>query len=232
MHSRCSFLLAGVALGLSACASSENWERLPAGPSAYGTIPASVPSVRPEYRINPQDTLNITVFREPDMSLQDAPVETGGSMVLPLIGRIQVSGKTTAALAEEIEQRLGARYLVDPQVSVIVVESRAQNVTVDGAVGVPGVYGLQGDTTLLQAVALARGATRVATFDKVAVFRSIDGQRQGALFDLGAIRAGDAADPILQSGDYVVVGTSSIKSIGYDLLGLAPAAGLFVPLVQ
>lgn len=225
------FLLSSVTLG--GCVSSESWKGLPAGQAAYQTIPATNPIVgRPEYRINPQDRLTITVFREPDMSVEEAPVETGGTMVLPLIGRIRAAGKTTASFAGEIQSLLGTKYLVDPRVSVIVAESKAQNVTVDGAVGIPGVYGLQGDTTLLQSIALARGATRTATFDKVAVFRTIDGRRYGALFNIADIRAGQAEDPILQSGDYVVVGTSGIKALGYDLLSLAPAAALFIPLLN
>lgn len=231
MKARSLLLLTATMLG--GCVSSENWKDLPAGQAAYQTIPATNPiDTRPEYRINPQDKLTITVFREPDMSVEEAPVETGGTLVLPLIGRVKAAGKTTAALASEIQAQLGARYLVDPRVSVIVAESKAQSVTVDGAVGIPGVYGLQGDTTLLQAIALARGATRTATFDKVAVFRTIDGKRYGALFNMADIRAGQAEDPILQSGDYVVVGTSGIKALGYDLLSLAPAAALFVPLVR
>lgn len=231
MKARSLLLLTATMLG--GCVSSENWKYLPAGQAAYQTIPATNPiDTRPEYRINPQDKLTITVFREPDMSVEEAPVETGGTLVLPLIGRVKAAGKTTAALASEIQAQLGARYLVDPRVSVIVAESKAQSVTVDGAVGIPGVYGLQGDTTLLQAIALARGATRTATFDKVAVFRTIDGKRYGALFNMADIRAGQAEDPILQSGDYVVVGTSGIKALGYDLLSLAPAAALFVPLVR
>ncbi|WP_380787433.1 polysaccharide biosynthesis/export family protein [Sphingomonas sp. R86521] len=231
MPARFAFLL--LTTTLSACVSSEKWEGLPAGQDAYQTIPATRPAgSRPEYRINVQDTLNITVFREPDMSVEAAPVETGGTLVLPLIGRVVAAGKTTEELSKEIQSVLASRYLVDPRVSVIVMESRAQNVTVDGAVNTPGVYGLQGDTTLLQAIALARGATRTATFDKVAIFRHIDGKRYGALFDMGEIRAGRLEDPILQSGDYVVVGTSGAKALGYDLLTLAPAAGLFVQLLN
>lgn len=236
MKARFLFLLSGVTManiGLGACVSSDKWEGLPAGQAAYQTIPATRPAgTRPEYRINIQDTLSITVFREPDMSVEEAPVESGGTLVLPLIGRVVAAGRTTEELSQDIQTRLGTRYLVDPQVSVIVKESRAQNVTVDGAVNTPGVYGLQGDTTLLQAVALAKGATRTATFDKVAVFRNIDGKRYGALFNMADIRAGRAENPILQSGDYVVVGTSGIKALGYDLLSLAPAAALFVPLVR
>lgn len=228
----CCFILAS-SLMLSACVASEDWKALPSGPAAYQVVPAADPvEARPEYRINPQDKLTITVFREPDMSVEEAPVETGGTMVLPLIGRVRAAGLTTMAFANQIQSQLAARYLVNPRVSVIVAESKAQSVTVDGAVGIPGVYGLQGDTTLLQAVALARGAQRTATFDKVAIFRTIDGKRTGALFNMGEIRAGRADDPVLRSGDYVVVGTSSIKALGYDLLSLAPAAGLFVPLVR
>ncbi len=230
---KAGYFLVVSSLALTACVSSEDWKSLPTGEAAYRTIPASVPlDARPEYRINPQDKLNITVFREPDMSVKEAPVETGGTLVLPLIGRVRAAGQTTTQLANEIQSLLGAKYLVDPRVSVIVAESLAQSVTVDGAVGIPGSYGLQGDTTLLQAIALARGATKIATFDKVAVFRTVNGQRQGALFNLGDMRSGLAADPVLQSGDYVVVGTSSIKSISYDLLSLAPAAALFIPLVR
>ncbi len=236
MTARFFLLLSGVTLSssaLGACVSSEKWENLPAGPAAYQTIPATRPtSSRPEYRINVQDTLNVTVFREPDMSVEEAPVETGGTLLMPLIGRVVAAGRTTQELARDIEEKLGARYLVDPRVSVIVMESRAQNITVDGAVNTPGVYGLQGDTTLLQAIALAKGATRVANIDKVAVFRNIAGTRHGALFNMAEIRVGQAEDPVLQSGDYVIVGTSGIKAFGYDLLSLAPAAGLFVPLVN
>lgn len=231
MKARSLLLLSSVLLG--ACVRSDNWPTLPAGEAAYQVIPASLPTgTRPAYRINVQDKLTITVFREPAMSVEEAPVETGGTMILPLIGRVTAAGRTTEDLARDIQARLASRYLVDPRVSVIVTESRAQNVTVDGAVNTPGVYGLQGDTTLLQAVALARGVTRTAQFDKVAVFRHIDGKRYGALFNMAQIRAGEMEDPILQSGDYVVVGTSGIKSLGYDLLSLAPAAGLFVPLVN
>lgn len=230
---KAGYLLVLSCLPLGACVSSEDWKALPKGEAAYQVIPAIVPvDARPEYRINPQDKLTITVFREPDMSVEKAPVETGGTLVLPLIGRVRAAGQTTTELANEIQSRLGARYLVDPRVSVIIAESLAQSVTVDGAVGIPGSYGLQGDTTLLQAIALARGATKIATFDKVAVFRTINGVRHGALFNLGDMRSGNSPDPVLQSGDYVVVGTSSIKSVGYDLLSLAPAAALFIPLVR
>ena len=102
MKARFLFLLSSIPL--SAGVSSENWKGLPAGQSAYETIPATRPAgSRPEYRINVQDTLTISVFREPDMSVKEAPVETGGTLVLPLIGRIMAAGKTTEQFAKEIQ---------------------------------------------------------------------------------------------------------------------------------
>lgn len=211
--------------------SSSDWD-LPAGEEAYATIPQTVASGdREEYRLNSQDKLTITVFREPDLSVVEAPVETSGGLVLPLIGRVQASGRTTTELAAEIESRLGG-YLVQPRVSVIVAESQSLNVTVDGAVGEAGVYEMKGDTTLLQSIAMAKGASRLADLDRVAVFRTISGQRHGAIFDVSAIQAGKSADPVLKHGDYVVVGASNIKAIWYDVLAVVPSFALFVPLVN
>ncbi|MDZ7283009.1 polysaccharide export protein [Sphingomonas sanguinis] len=233
MKARSLSLLLTISMLSSACSTvpTSRWN-LPSGQQAYTVIPEQAAAHPPEYRINPQDKLTITVFREPDLSVQEAPVESGGGMVLPLIGRIQAAGQTTTELSNNIATQLRTRYLVNPTVSVIVASSRSQNVTVDGAVTEAGVYELQGNTTLLQSIAMAKGATRVAELDRVAVFRTIDGKRNGAIFDVNAIRAGDQPDLPLQNGDYVVVGASNIKALWYDVLGVLPAFALFVPLVR
>jgi polysaccharide export outer membrane protein len=219
---------------VSGCTSttSSRW-KLPEGQQAYAVIPDEAHAFRPpEYRISPRDKLTIAVFREPELSVQEAPVEPSGGLVLPLIGRVQAAGRTTSELSGDIARMLRDHYLVNPTVSVIVAESKAQNVTVDGAVTEAGVYELQGRTTLSQSIAMAKGATRVAQLDRVAVFRTIDGKRNGAVFDVEAIRAGEAPDLVLQSGDYVVVSASGSKALWYDILGVLPAFGLFVPLVN
>lgn len=207
------------------------WD-MAAGKQAYAVVPSAPnASDRPEYRLNPQDKLTISVFREPDLSVVEAPVETSGGMVLPLIGRVQAAGRTSSELAHDIEGRL-ARYLVDPKVSVIIAASKSLNITVDGAVTEAGVYEMQGETTLLQSIAMAKGASRISDLSRVAVFRTINGQRNGAVFDVRAIQAGSAPDLVLQNGDYIVVGGSNIKAIGYDVLSVLPAFALFVPLVR
>lgn len=225
-------LLPAAAMCLSGCVASERFD-LPQGAQAYQIIPPQrVESEQPEYRINPLDSLTISVFREPDLNVSEAPVESGGGLVLPLIGRIQAAGRTTTELAGAIEAQLARSGLRQPRVSVIIANTGSQNVTVDGAVQQSGVYPLQGTTTLLQSIAMARGATRTAELDRVVIFRTIDGQRTGALFDAAAIREGRAPDPYIRSGDYVIVGTSSIRAFYYDALTVLPAFGLFVPLVQ
>src|SRR3546814_5911312 len=88
------------------------------------------------------------------------PVDASGNILFPLSGQVSVSGKTSTELSNAIAERLGERYLVDPQVSTIVSTSASQNVTVEGAVNKPGVFPLQGPTTLLQAMALSEGPTQ------------------------------------------------------------------------
>lgn len=231
IHFRHSSLIL-VVLVLAGCARSESFA-IPLGQNAYDVIPARLAyETQPDYVINPQDELTITVFREPDLSVTEAPVEAGGGLVLPLIGRVQAAGQTSVQLANEIESRLRARDLLQPYVSVIIASTNSQNVTVDGAVTQPGVFELQGRMTLLQTIALARGANRVADLDRVAIFRTIDGERNGALFDVMAIREGRAPDPYILSGDYVIVGSSAIRSAYYDALSIIPSFGLFVPLLN
>lgn len=232
MKVRSFILLTMVAVLIGGCSisSSSSWN-MPAGPEAYGVIPPASLGERPEYRLSPQDKLTISVFREPDLSVVEAPIEISGGMVLPLIGHVEAAGKTSSELASEIERRLGS-YLVRPQVSVIVASSESLNVTVDGAVQEAGVYQMKGQTTLLQSIAMAKGASRVADLDRVAVFRTIDGKRNGAIFDVRMIQAGTAEDLVLQNGDYVMVGASNIKAVWYDVLSVLPAFALFVPLVR
>lgn len=181
-----------------------------------------------DYRIGEQDLLNVRVFQVEDLSFPEMRVDSSGTIDLPLIGSVQAVGRTPSELAEDIRTRLASRYLQDPQVTVRVVEAASQKVTVDGAVTEPGVYQMKGRTTLLQAVAMAKGATRISNKRSVAVFRTLNGQRMVALFDLAAIQNGQAADPVLQGDDIVVVDTSRLNSAIQDALAVLPSVAAFV----
>lgn len=182
-----------------------------------------------EYRIGVGDKINVRVFQVPDLSFDDLIIDTSGNVQMPLIGTVAGSGRTPAEMAADIAERLSAQYLRDPQVTVTVTEAASQKITIDGAVTRPGVYEMRGSTSLLQAVAMAEGPTRLADLSKVAVFRTIEGRRSVALFDLAAIRQGRAEDPRVLGDDVVVVDISRLNSALREILGAVPALAIFRP---
>lgn len=220
-------IVAALALLASACGDPRSV--LPSGQRAYEIIPEGDVLQARDYVIGPLDELRITVFREPELSVELAAVDSDGLVQFPLIGLVPAAGLTSAQLSRAIEARLAERYLVDPKVTVAVATSSRRRVTVDGAVGTPGVYEMPGRISLIDAVALARGMSPVARSTQVAIVRRVGGQRVGGVFDLGRIRAGMDPDPEVIAGDQIIVGTSAIKSAYRDLLMAAPLLGVLRP---
>lgn len=179
------------------------------------------------YRIGPADKLSLRVFQVADLSFEEIFVDSAGNLQLPLLGSVRAAGLTPAELSSEIERRLGERYLRNPQVVVTVAEAASQKITVDGAVTKPGVYEMRGRTTLMQAVAMAEGPTKIAALDSVAVFRTVDGRRMVALFDLRAIRRGQAPDPVVMGDDVIVVDTSRLNANIREVLQALPGLAVF-----
>jgi polysaccharide export outer membrane protein len=203
---------------------------LSTGPTAYqvtGTAEAGAPQT--EYRIATADVLNVNVLYEPDVSVQSARVDSNGDIQVPMIGAVHAVGRTATELSQMIQQQLGARYLRNPIVTVSVTDFSRQRVAIEGQVEHPGVYDIPHDTSLLDAVALAQGPTRTAALNQVIVFRTINGQRMGAVFDLRRIRYGYDKDPLILAGDTVVVGYSEVKGVYRDFLSAAPALSVFRP---
>jgi polysaccharide export outer membrane protein len=165
-----------------------------------------------DYRIGPLDLLEITVFQVEDLSRR-VRVNSSGQISLPLIGAVRAGGRTVAELERDIAAALAEHYLRDPQVTVFVEEFTSQRVTVEGAVRKPGIFPITGRTTLLQAIALSEGFSDLADEETVVVFRTIEGKRMAALFDVRAIRAGAAEDPVLYGDDIVVVERSGPRSL-------------------
>jgi polysaccharide export outer membrane protein len=187
----------------------------------------TVTTTATEYRIGVGDKLDVRVFQVEDLSFEELVVDTSGNINLPLIGAVRSAGRTAGEMSTDIATRLAAQYLRDPQVTVTVKEAASQKITVDGAVTKPGVYEMRGSTSLLQAVAMAEGPTRVADLTKVAVFRSIDGRRSVAVFDLIAIRQGRASDPQVFGDDVIVVDTSQLSSALREAIAAIPAFAAF-----
>lgn len=183
-----------------------------------------------EYRVGPMDTLDVSVYQAPDVS-RIVQVDAAGQIGMPIIGAVPVAGKTVNEIRDELTVRLKARYLRSPEVTVSVKEFASQKVTVDGSVGQPGVYPLIGKTTLIQAVAMARGLNREANEKKVAVFRTVNNQRMVAVFDLNEIRTGKMADPQIFANDVVFVDRSGGKTLWRDVISAVPLIGMFVPVL-
>lgn len=203
-------------------------KELPSGEAAYRIMPPQSATAGPaKYRIGVLDVLSVRVFQEPEMSFEQIAVDAAGRINFPFIGEVDAAGKTPVELSDEIELRLGTRYIRDPQVVVGVVTSAGQRVTVDGEVRQPGVYEVAGTSSLIEAIARAQGTTEVAVDDEVVVFRQIDGERYGAIFDLRAIREGRVPDPEILGGDRIVVGFSATRGVYRDILRAAPLLNAF-----
>jgi polysaccharide biosynthesis/export protein len=196
-----------------------------------GSIPYDKPLGAPDeqhfttlpenYKIAPMDTLTIKVFKAEDLS-GDYSVDLAGHISMPLVGEVEAANLTTDQLDGQLTQLLGRKYFEHPDVSVAIKQSTAHVVTVDGAVQQAGQFPVAGSMTLIQSVALAHGTTEDANSRRVAVFRTIDGQRQAAAFDLTAIRRGEAPDPQIFPGDVIVVDGSKIKAAEKQILQAVP----------
>jgi len=182
-----------------------------------------------DYKIAPMDKLSIKVFKMEDLT-GDYDVDLAGNISLPLIGQVQAANLTTAQLDDQLTQKLGDKYLEHPDVSVAIKSSTAHVVTVDGAVKDAGSFPLGGPTTLIRAIAMAKGTTEDANARRVAVFRTIGGKRQAAAFDLTSIRRGEAPDPEIFPGDIIVVDGSRVKAVQKQILQSIPLLAIFGPL--
>ena len=179
-----------------------------------------------DYRIGPQDLLEVSVFQVPDLN-RTVRVNSGGEISLPLIGSVRAGGRTVQELEQELATKLDAAYLQSPQVTVFVKEFTSQRVTMEGALQKPGIYPLTGRTTLLQAIAMAQGLEDDADTRGVVIFRTIDGKRMGAVFDVRAIRGGDMEDPEIFGDDIVVVDQSGSKTALRRFIESMPILNMF-----
>ena len=190
----------------------------------FSTGPASADV---DYRIGALDRLNITVFQIKDLTVEKMQVDAGGRILLPLIGSVMARGRTTTELSDEIATRLAGRYLQSPQVSVTVEEAVSQKVSVEGAVNEAGVFELKGRTSLLEAVARAKGAAKNANLHRVTIIRSVDGAPHAATFDLAAIGQGRARNPEVLGNDVVIVDGSKAKDLWHGIVEALPALYVF-----
>jgi polysaccharide biosynthesis/export protein len=158
-----------------------------------------------EYRIGPEDVLHISVWKEDDLD-RKVLVRPDGGVSFPLVGDIQVSGRTPLEVQDEIRSRLG-RYVPNAEVTVSVDKISGYTVFVLGEVNKPGQFTLGRYVDVVQALTLAGGTTPYASERNIQILRRQDGREVVYRFDFRDIERGRnlTQNIILQSGDVVVV---------------------------
>ncbi len=226
----------GVVAGLSGCASSGQAPRGGRMNAVTATDQLPAPDTTAssgayqgvsEYRVGPQDLIEISVFQVTDLN-RTVRLNSAGQISLPLIGSVLAGGKTVQELEAEIALRLSERYLQNPQVSVFVKEFASQRVTLEGAIKNPGIYPLTGRTSLIQAIAMAQGLDPLANPQGVVIFRMIEGKKMAAVFDIAAIRSGNAEDPRVYGDDIIVIEQSGSKTALRRFIETVPMLSFFV----
>jgi polysaccharide biosynthesis/export protein len=221
--------IAILAIGLSAC--STRGGKIPYAPADFGPPDkAAAEDIAYDLDLGPLDLLKVTVFRVPELT-GEYQVDARGLLDMPLIGAVNVRELTPSKLSKELERLYGQRYLNNPEITVRIVKTDNNAITVEGGVNLPGIYSLPGRTTLLGAVALARGVSpQDANPRRVAIFRKSGGKTVAAAFDLVAIRRGEMEDPAIYPGDTVVVDSSTVRPIYRDLMSTLPFLSIFTSL--
>jgi polysaccharide biosynthesis/export protein len=159
----------------------------------------------PDYRISPEDLLEISVWREEDLQGQ-VVVRPDGGISFPLVGDIKAAGKSPAELQAEITQRLEA-YIPDAVVTVSIVELRGLRIYVSGQVQNPGQYTVGRYVDVLQALSLAGGLTPFADDRSISIIRRVDGREVVYGFNYREVQRGRnlKQNIMLEPDDVVVV---------------------------
>jgi polysaccharide export outer membrane protein len=153
------FVILGMSLGLSFAAHAGQ-KADDAAVRAYGDS---------EFRLGPEDVLDISVYQELELS-RIVPIRPDGKISIPLVGEMVASGKTATELQKEITMKY-TQFIADPAVTVVVKEVNSPKVSVLGEVKNPGMYKIKDRATLLDAIALAGGLTEYAKKDKIMIIR-------------------------------------------------------------
>ena len=167
--------------------------------------PWAVPVAWAEYRAQPGDILEISVWKEEDLQ-REVLVRPDGKFSFPLAGEIETGGKTIQTLQEELVKRL-TRFIPDPVVTVTVNQILGNKIYVIGKVNKPGEFVITRQVDVMQALSMAGGMSTFADTNDVKVLRRVDGKQVVFPFRYGDVEDGEGLEQniVLQSGDIVIV---------------------------
>jgi len=172
--------------------------------SARGQVPVMQGE---NYHIGVGDLIQIDVYDEADLT-KEVRVLTDGFISIPLLGSVQAAGYTVPELEGIITKRLAEKYLVNPQVTVFVIEF--SNVFVFGEVANPGSFPIYGKMTVFEAITLAGGFTEVANTSKIKILRHEQGRKIALEADMSRlVKSGDTSQDVeLKANDRIIVSRS------------------------
>ena len=162
------------------------------------------------YVLAPNDVVEIKVFQEDDLEAK-LRISPKGTITFPLIGVVGIGGRTPQDAAALIREALAKDYLVNPQVSVTVMDYGKRRFTVLGQVQKPGSYDIpeREKITLLDAIAMAGGYTRIADAGKVTLRRKSSGQESVLRLNAKTMARDDRVAPVeVKPGDIITIGES------------------------
>ncbi|WP_169804926.1 polysaccharide biosynthesis/export family protein [Sphingomonas asaccharolytica] len=179
-----------------------------------------------KYTIGPRDKLGVSVFGTSDLD-RTGEVDANGNFNMPLLGNVPAAGLTTQQFSDKLAQLLSVKYLNNPQITVTLVEANSKHITIDGSVTRPGIFPIPGRTTLLDSIAMAGGESEFALLNEVLIFRTVEGKRMVARFNVKAIRVGQADNPQVYGNDVIVVADSKSRRFFKDAISALPIIGVF-----
>ena len=164
-----------------------------------------------EYPLGVGDTLEVSVYGEPELS-GSFPIGSTGDLEYPLLGAVTVEGMTTAEASALLQQRLSDGFLVVPSVTAWLASYQSQPVQVIGAVTTPGMYYLKGSTTILQVLSEA-GGMKLDGIDEIRITHGDEAGEATVLSYEQMISSGEG-NVTLRGGDIVFVPELLISVIG------------------
>ena len=172
-------------------------------PVAAGAA-AKMDDSRSDYVIGADDTLHISVWKEPDLS-ETLPVRPDGKVSMPLLGDVAAAGMTPTELGDSLKEKL-RKYIADPRVTVVVTAMNSRRIFLTGEVTHSGAMPLLPHMTMLQALAAA-GFTQFASVKKIYLLRNEGGKQKKYPFNYKDVVKGRHQEQniVLQPGDTVVV---------------------------
>jgi polysaccharide export outer membrane protein len=159
-----------------------------------------------KYLLGPEDALEISVWKEPDLTKQ-LVVRPDGKISYPLIGQVQAAGLTVKQLQEAISKRL-TKYVTDAHVTVILLKAQNYEIYVTGKVNKPGNFMIGRPINVMQAIAMAGGLTPFASPGSIMVLRTTEnGKEEVFPFNYKEVARGEFLEQnrTLLPGDVVVV---------------------------